>query len=178
MRISQAQTARAIGSPRIPISIEVFDTEIVLKKYTVEYTPIGLPRSRRRGHRPSLRRICLAKPTRHDPCHAEDAPCHGLIDVACSDRIYIPPAAVRPEQSVAAEGRDRKFAAITVQLPQSLSQDSDITCADAEQTGLNAAHLDIVEPSRDLREARVYDQLAGWAERAIGLACQVGDVRQ
>ena len=140
--------------------------------------PVLPRRPRRRGIGQRLAGTRAAEPPRHDPRHAEDAPRHRLVHISIADRVDLPPGVVRPEQSVAAESRDREFAGIALELTQALSQDADITGAGPQRSGIVAAHLDVLEPPGDLCEARVDDQLPGRAEGSISLACQVCEVRQ
>ncbi len=119
-----------------------------------------------------MRCIGSAKPPRDRPRHAEDTSGHRLINFAGADRVYFPPGPVRPEQSATAEGRDREFAGFTLQLTKTLSENPDVTRADAQRAGFMPAHLNKLKPPGDLREGRVNDQLSGWAERAISLAAR------
>ena len=75
---------------------------------------------------------------------------------------------------MAAEIRDRELSTIALKLAEPPGQDADVDGPGRQGPGLVVAHLEKLEPARDLAKARMHEQFPRWTQGAI---CPTGEVR-
>src|SRR4051794_35127203 len=98
--------------------------------------PTGRPGRRGASIRQGTRCRGLEEPTGDHPGRAEGPVRANLVHVLASDRVDLPPAAVGPENPMAAERRDRELALIAPEPAQALAEHADVDCPGRQPAGV------------------------------------------